>query len=448
MRHDSDETAVGGSGWETTFDRTFGREMLRTECRRTTITAGLLVFLVLVALVLRTVPGLVAPGLREPFQQQAWVMIAVLTAYGLYEVAVRLWLGHILKKGRVLPGWGRYAHVFAEVTLPTLGLLILAAVLGPHQALASAVPYVYFLFVFLTALSLDARLSAFAGIVAGAEFAVVSLFLLGWASEADAVLARLAPMLVSPHQYVVKGILMALAGLLAGFVAGSIRRQMVVALRTVEERDRAVSIFGQHVSPQVAEMLLKQPLPIAGEERNVCVMFLDIRDFSRIAGDCTPPEVMDYLNRLFGFMIPVVNRNRGIVNKFLGDGFMAVFGAPVDDGEQCRHALATAFEILEGVDRLCASGAIPATRVGIGAHMGKAVTGNVGSTDRKEYTVIGDAVNLAARIEQATKQFGARFLVSATVWEKIAPLGEYQAEDLGLAELKGQARPTRLFKLA
>lgn len=440
--------AAHASAWTTTFDRALDRETLRTECRRTTITAVLLVFLLLVVLVLRVMPGLVVPGLREQFQRLAWPLAALLATYGAYEAAMRFWLARLLRASQTLPRRARYLHVLAEVTLPTLALLIAAGIIGSHQALASGVPYVYFLFVFLTALNLDAQLSAFAGVIAGAEFAVVSVVLLGLASDKGAVLAAQIPMLVSPHQYVVKGILLALSGLLAGFVARSTRRQIEVALRTVEERDRAVSIFGQHVSPQVAEMLLKQPLPATGEERNVCVMFLDIRDFSRIAGDCAPTEVMDYLNQLFGFMIPLVNQHQGIVNKFLGDGFMAVFGAPVDDGEQCRHALETAFEILAGVDRLNQSGAIPATRLGIGLHMGQAVTGNVGSSDRKEYTVIGDVVNLASRIEQATKQFRAQLLVSATVWEKLAPLGKYQAEDLGLAELKGQAKPTRLFKLA
>ena len=422
--------------------------MMRTECRRGTITTGLLVILVLVVLAVRAVPQIVSPSLRDPFQRLAWPLVALLAAYTAYEVVMRLWVGRLLRAGQTLPRPARYLQVSIEVSLPTLAMLLSAYILGPLQALASGVPYVYFLLVFLTALNLDARLSTFAGIVAGVEFALVSLVLLGLASGQAAALAAHASMLVSPHQYFVKAVLLVMSGLLAAFVARSTRRQMEVALRTVEERDRAVSIFGQHVSPQVAEMLLQQPLPSAGEERNVCVMFLDIRDFSRIAGDSTPSQVMDYLNRLFGFMIPVVNQHQGIVNKFLGDGFMAVFGAPVNDGEQCRHAADTAFEILAGVDRLVQTGAVPATRLGIGLHMGQAVTGNVGSSDRKEYTVIGDVVNLASRIEQATKQFGVRLLVSASVWEKLGPLGKYQAEDLGLTELKGQARPTRLFKLA
>jgi adenylate cyclase len=393
-------------------------------------------------------PQWVAPALRDRFQRMVWPLAALLAAYTAYEVAMRLWLARLLHAGRAVPGPARRLQVFVEVSLPTLALLIGATVIGPLQALTSAMPYVYFLFIFVTALSLDDRLCAFAGLVAGAEFAVLSLVFLRLPSGSEAGLAAQAPMLVSPHQYVVKAILLALSGLLTAFVARSIRHQMEVALRTVEERDRAVSIFGQHVSPQVAEMLLQQPIPVAGEERGVCVMFLDIRDFSRIAADRSPAEVMGYLNQLFGFMIPVVNQHQGIVNKFLGDGFMAVFGAPLDDGDQCRHALDSALAILAGVEGLSQSGAIPPTRLGIGLHMGQAVTGNVGSCDRKEYTVIGDVVNLAARIEQATKQFGAQLIVSATVWEKVAPLCRYQAEDLGLAELKGQAKPTRLYKLA
>jgi len=177
----------------------------------------------------------------------------------------------------------------------------------------------------------------------------------------------------------------------------------------------------------------------------VCVMFFDIREFSRMANEHSPAEVMDYLNTLFGLMIPAVNTHHGIINKFLGDGFMAVFGAPVDDGQQCRHAVEAARAMLDCVDKLNREQRIPRTRVGIGLHLGVALTGNVGSGERKEYTVIGDVVNLASRIEQATKQFNASLLVSEAVANA---LGGPAGTDLGLVEIKGQACPIRLFKLA
>jgi len=121
-------------------------------------------------------------------------------------------------------------------------------------------------------------------------------------------------------------------------------------------------------------------------------MFLDIRDFSRLASDHSPSEVMSYLNTLFGFMIPVVNEHYGIINKFLSDGFMAVFGAPIQDDQQCHHAVSVAMNILGHVEQLNAEGRIPPTRLGIGLHIGRVITGNVGGADRKEYTIIGDAV--------------------------------------------------------
>jgi len=120
------------------------------------------------------------------------------------------------------------------------------------------------------------------------------------------------------------------AGLVAGLLARQIKRQVEVSLRTVQDRDRAVRIFGQYVSPQIAEKLLHQPVDLGGELRNVCVMFLDIRNFSSYAAGERPEAVMAYLNTLFDFMIDIVNEHQGIVNKFLGDGFIAVFGAPVE----------------------------------------------------------------------------------------------------------------------
>jgi adenylate cyclase len=293
-----------------------------------------------------------------------------------------------------------------------------------------------------TPVYVSARLCLFTGLVAAVENFIFASLVIGESSGAsEAAIWR------TPVFHFNRSLVLFAAGVVAGLLARQIKRQVEASLRTVQERNRAVQMFGQYVSPQIAEKLLNQSVELGGELRNVCVMFLDIRDFSNYAAGQRPEAVMAYLNTVFGFMIDVVNERQGIVNKFLGDGFMAVFGAPIDDAECCAHALGASLEIIERLGRLNAAGKIHPTRVGIGLHMGEAVTGNVGSTDRKEYTIIGDVVNLAARLEQATKEFHAQILISEAVRGRI-DAAVSGSEDLGPIALKGQPSPVRVFKVA
>lgn len=421
------------------------RQLLRSERQRGSVFIGLLAFLMVVLLVLRSLPMLISEDLRTSLMSSMMPLALVVIVFLVYEVGVVLWLGRLLHANRLPPVNFSYLNTLIEVSFPTAAIVAGSMVMGGLHMLAGVVPFIYFLFLCFAALSLNLRLCVFTGCVACVEFLVTSLILLHLDSAAPCTESPLLAMLRSPHQYVIKSLFLLAGGCIAGFVAAQIKRLLMSALQTVQERDRAISIFGQHVSPQVAELLLRQPLNFAGEERKVCVMFLDIRDFSRIAAKRSPAEVMDYLNQLFNFMIPVINEHNGIINKFLGDGFMAVFGAPVDDLAVCKNAVAAAQVILRRVAEMNEASSIPFTRLGIGLHLGVALTGNVGGGDRKEYTVIGDVVNLAARIEQATKQFQAQLIISENVaWSLDGPSGE----DLGLVDLKGQPKPVRLFKLA
>jgi len=197
----------------------------------------------------------------------------------------------------------------------------------------------------------------------------------------------------------------------------------------------------------VVERLLSQDVELGGEVRHVCVMFLDIEGFTTYSESRKPEEVVTYLNSLFAFTIDSVNRHHGIVNKFLGDGFMAVFGAPISDPSDCRNAVAAAREMVETVKRMSASGEIVPTRIRIGLHAGEAVTGNVGSTARKEYTIIGDVVNLASRLEQLNKQFGSQILVSETVAERLnGPLDG--ATPHGAIQVKGREQPVQVYEIS
>jgi len=415
--------------------------MLRCECQRARAMLILLSCLLGLVFLFRVLPTLLGSSAPTTFHLVGPQLLFSLLCFAAYEASVWAWLRHLTKVERSPPTVFRYLNAAIEVSYPTVMILVLARHIGPVPVLNGAMVLLYFPFITLAALTLDWKLCTFAGFVAafGFGFAVVKLIF-----GADSV--PHLPTLTMPGLQLSKGVYMVIAGLVTGFVAGRLKVQMEQSLRAARERDRAIGIFGQHVSPQVAERLLNQPIALSGEERHVCVVFLDIRGFSAMAVERTPTQVVDYLNILFDPMITSVNDHRGIVNKFLGDGFMAVFGAPAEDPDLCRNAVSCAREILDLVAKLNAQGVIPPTRLGIGVHAGPAVTGNVGSERRKEYTIIGDTVNVAARVEQATKPFGAQLLVTGAVLEAIGPQAD--ARDLGEVELRGQPKPVRLYQLA
>ncbi|MDL1874210.1 adenylate/guanylate cyclase domain-containing protein [Cytophagia bacterium CHB2] len=148
-------------------------------------------------------------------------------------------------------------------------------------------------------------------------------------------------------------------------------------------------MFGQQVSPEIVDALLKQkPDPII-QKRSVCIMFLDIRNFTPFAAMHTPEEIIAYQNAVFGFMIDIINGHHGIINQFLGDSFTSTFGAPLSFGNDCRNVVEAALAIIARLKQENDNGNIPPTRVGIGIHAGEVVAGNVGSSLRKQYSITG-----------------------------------------------------------
>ena len=416
--------------------------VLDSERRRATLTAWVFAMLAGLLGVVLLIPGAWPESLYESIYRLTWPMGLLFAGMLVYELVLRFRIRRLLHKSH-LPGWVfRYSNSLVEITVPTVIIIMLAQEMGQLQALSSAAPLLYPLFVGMTVLYLDMWVSLFAGTVAALQFSWVAWYYLHGHSIEPGM-----ELLAEPSAYVIKSALLFASGMVAGFLAVELRKQLVHAVHHAEERDHAVSVFGQHVSPEIAERLLRQKIDISGEEREACVMFLDIRDFSKLASGKSPAEVMAYLNLLFGEFIDIVNAHRGIVNKFLGDGFMAVFGAPVEDTDKCSHGVDAARDIIQRLQEMNANGNIPPTRVGIGLHVGQLVTGNVGASTRKEYTLIGETVNVAARIEEATKQFNASLLVSGNVIERASDIGA-EVEDMGMVELKGQRQPVRLYKLA
>ncbi|NNF57733.1 MAG: GAF domain-containing protein, partial [Rhodothermaceae bacterium] len=223
--------------------------------------------------------------------------------------------------------------------------------------------------------------------------------------------------------------------------------QIIEAAQAHEERDRIRNVFGRHTAPAVVEELLRHDADPPGRRQHACIMFLDLRGFTSFSESAEPEAVVDYLNAIFAITIAAVTERAGIVHQLLGDGFMAVFGAPIAREDDCARAVDAALAIVEHVGAECEAGRLPATRVGIGLHTGEVVAGTVGSEHHKEYKVTGDVVNVAARIEQMNKDFDSQVLVSEAVWRHVTP-GRYPAEDLGERPIRGRSQVLRLFQLA
>jgi adenylate cyclase len=205
------------------------------------------------------------------------------------------------------------------------------------------------------------------------------------------------------------------------------------------------NLFGQHVSPQVVERLMAAGTSAAGDLRRVAVMFVDFRSFTAQARSRSPREVVDRLDGAFAVLVEILDRHGGIVNKFLGDGFLALFGAPFEAPEAAHNAVAAAREMLSAMKDINETSSWP-LRIGIGVHFGEVVAGNVGSPRRKEYTVMGDTVNFAARLEQLNKEFSSQLLVSAAVRDALADEGN-DAVPLGEVAIRGYDRPMAVWQL-
>jgi adenylate cyclase len=222
--------------------------------------------------------------------------------------------------------------------------------------------------------------------------------------------------------------------------------RMIAGLR---ERERIKRAFGKYMDPAVAEAVLRneQEAMLGGRTVDVAVLFTDIRDFTPLAERCGPREVVNILNEYFGLVVGAVHAHRGVLDKFVGDAAMAVFGLDGGSGP-CDAAAAAGLEIRDGlgdlVGRLRAQG-YPELRTGIGIHYGAVVAGNIGSEERLEYTVIGDAVNTAARLESLTKELASSVAVSGEVYDRLLPQAKARLTYVGDCQLKGKSQPLPVY---
>jgi adenylate cyclase len=206
------------------------------------------------------------------------------------------------------------------------------------------------------------------------------------------------------------------------------------------ERERIRKAFGTYVDPDVAEHILHEGTSLEGEEVEVTMMFIDVRNFTGFAERNPAPSVVAAINALFEQIVPIIHAHGGRVDKFIGDGLLAVFGAPRRQSDHADQALAAALEIERRVR------SAEGLTIGIGLNSGPVVAGNIGGAGRLEFSVIGDPVNVAARVEAATRTTGDTILLAERTKELLsAP--HPQLVERSDVELKGKRERVRVYAL-
>ncbi|MBF0564144.1 MAG: HAMP domain-containing protein [Nitrospirae bacterium] len=218
----------------------------------------------------------------------------------------------------------------------------------------------------------------------------------------------------------------------------------------LEEKERVSDLLGKVVSPAIAHELMNKKVELGGEEVEVTILFADIRNFTAISENRPPKSVLNILNMYLTKMSGIIEENGGVIDKYIGDAVMALYGAPLKYQDAPDRAINTALAMLEALDELnerLESMDMPRLGIGVGINTGIVVAGNMGSERRLNYTVIGDTVNLAARLEDLTRNeaYGANIIVSEETLAKAK--GRYATRPLGQVTVKGKKKVTQIHAL-
>jgi adenylate cyclase len=215
------------------------------------------------------------------------------------------------------------------------------------------------------------------------------------------------------------------------------------------ERENIKTAFGKFVNKQIAELVMNNEIKLGGERKDVAVFFSDIRSFTKISESLEPEEVVEFLNQYMTQMVHCINKTKGVVDKYIGDAIMAVWGAPFSSGNDAFNAVNASLmmrdELLKFNRGRGNGGSLkkPQIQIGCGIHCGPVLAGQIGSEDRMEYTVIGDTVNIASRIEALNKAFATDILISEETADRVKD--KFRVVPMQKIKVKGKSEPLQIY---
>ncbi|MCB1229047.1 MAG: adenylate/guanylate cyclase domain-containing protein [Verrucomicrobiae bacterium] len=363
-------------------------------------------------------------GLRDP----GFVETAphLLIYWGL---ALLLWV--FGKRSKVILGTSRFAVPLIDI--PVVTLIQMTNIAGNDSPDASAV-YTLALFVFLTAMSsfsLRAR-----HLIPTTVVGMAALVMVYRAAQLSTVSLITGPLLL----------------LMTALMMSWLPRRQNALIREAAIRESRRNRLARYFSPGVAELIEDRDDPGEGESCEISVLFCDIRGFTSLSENLDASEVVQLLNDFHGHMVDEIFRFGGTLDKYLGDGLLAWFNAPVPQTDHALRAVRCALAMVERLEVLNAereTDGKPPLKIGIGLHAGAAVVGNIGAAHRREFTAIGDTVNVASRLQTLTKEHHCDILLSEAVVQRMREaepdLPGLTLSPVGSAEVRGRKEPVTLF---
>lgn len=416
---------------EPSIETRFHGEMLQREARAEKFACVLWVSVILITYILLI--------LSETFSTELRTNISLLVAMTVPAfVAIYLFI-HFVTYHPLLA----YFNSFLQLTVVSGAIYVDTVAYGTQYAMSSMPPIAYGLVIIVTAFRLRPAMGIFAGTMAAAQFLALYAFVMRDASDMSAQLLADNPSLDWDVTYMKVVILIGL-GAAGSFSAYSLRKELSNFMTSARQEVRLHYSLGRYLSSQVADALVAgEDGTIPTRKRNAAVMFCDIRNFTQFSNTHGPDHVATTLNAFFDLAATSVSDQSGVINKFLGDGFLAVFGLFESEEDPRVSATKAAFEIIESTSGLLAEHDLG---VGISLNYGEVIAGEVGSEGRCEFTVIGNTVNVAARLEGLNRGLQTKLVVTKPFFESL-PDYFVQGRSCGMHEIRGVAGQTEVIEL-
>lgn len=360
---------------------------------------------------------------------------------------------HYCGKKRLISDKNKYYLLFPFVSLP-MGIYIICYFFLPSGTatyITGPPSYIFILVLIMTGFLFEKNISLWAGIIVATEYMLVYFLGKGHLQSIRCGDPILYQNLTSFISYLFKSLIFLFCGVAIGVLTNHAKELVEKILSEETQRLAIDHLFGQFVSREVKDKLIAEKKDKIAEKKNVAVLFSDIRSFTTMSEKITPDQVVHFLNQYLDKAVKSIDRNGGVIDKFVGDAIMATFGGLQDLENPCRSAVDAARDLLKDVNNFNEERKKEGSdeiMIGVGIHYGEVLQGTIGSSDRKEFTVIGDSVNTASRIESLCKTFSLPIILSQEVFAALPEDYKKDAVDLGEAEVKGKQQKVRVYGLS